>query len=270
MLQEKTVLDALDEVQKVEQYGVVLEFAKVKEGTGHRLFQSLMDMPKSIIGKAPNEFTTMSNVTNIPSPLPTLTGRQLCRLYQFLNNNGGYRLLPVAEDGDCFFGSFRRSTSLPYDVADVHLRRLIIKGICNNHAFFYNLFHCSIAQTYGCVRDTEQELQRKIDAGKIGPQDLREQRMPGPFSFIGWLRYMVRNSSYADIHIFMAVSMLWNIRVTLLYAESLKEVRFRHHKRIAQADMVLVLCQDTEHIVSAGRFFVSTRIILVSGGSKRS
>ena len=171
----------LEEMMKVEQYGVVLEFAKVKEGTGHRVFQRLMDMPKSIIGKAPNEFTTMANVTNIPSPLPTLTDRQLCRLCQFLNNNGGYRLLPVAEDGDCFFGSFRRSTSLPYDVADVHLRRLIIKGICNNH-LFYNLFHVSIAQTYGHVRDTEEELQRKIDAGTIGPQDLREQRRPGPFS----------------------------------------------------------------------------------------
>ena len=146
---------------------------------------------------------------------------------------------------------------------------LLSKGICNHHEFFYNLFHCSIAQTYGCIRDTEEELQRKIDAGKIGPQDLREQRMPGPFSFIGWLRYMLRNSSYADIHIFMTVSMLWNIRVTLLYAESLKEVRFRHHKRIAQADMVLVLCQDTEHIVSAGRFFVSAHAILVSGFSKR-
>ena len=98
---------------------------------------------------------------------------------------------------------------------------------------------------------------REGEAGEITPQDLREQRLPGPFSFLAWLRYMSRNSSYANIHIMMATSMMWNIRLTLLYAESLKEVRFRHHKRITQADMVTVLCQDTEHIVSTGKFFVS-------------
>ena len=140
--------------------------------------------------------------------------------------------------------------------ADVHVRKILLKGICNNHEFFFNLFKCSIAQTCGHDRDTEENLQRKIEAGEITPQDLREQRLPGPFSFLAWLRYVSRNSSYADIHIMMATSMMWNIRLTLLYAESLKEVRFRHHKRIAQADMVMVLCQDTEHIVSAGKFFV--------------
>ena len=37
---------------------------------------------------------------------------------------------------------------------------------------------------------TEEELQRKIEADEISPQDLREQRLPGPFSFLAWLRYM--------------------------------------------------------------------------------
>ena len=69
--------------------------SKCPEGTGHKLFQSLMDHLKLITGKAPNEFQNMKNVVNIPSPLSSLNGRQLCRLYQFLNNNGQYRLLPV-------------------------------------------------------------------------------------------------------------------------------------------------------------------------------
>ena len=256
-------MDAITALEKKKEYTTPLTWAGTPEGTGHRLFQSLMDMPKSIIGKAPNEFTNMQNVSNIPSPLPSLDGRQLCRLYQFLNNNGNYRLVPVPEDGDCFFGSFRRSTGLPYDCADVHVRRILLKGICNSHEFFFNLSKCSIAQTYGHDRDTEEELQRKIEAGEITPQDLREQRLPGPFSFLAWLRYMSRNSSYADIHIMMATSMMCNIRLTLLYAESLKEVRFRHHKRIAQADMVMVLCQDTEHIINTGKFFVSGYVFFI-------
>ena len=262
-------MDAITTLEKHKEYTTPLSWAGTPEGTGHKLFQSLMDLPKSIIGKAPNEFTTMQNVSNIPSPLPSLDGRQLCRLYQFLNNNGSYRLLPVPEDGDCFFGSFRRSTNLPYDCADVHVRRILLKGICNNHEFFFNLFKCSIAQTYGHDRDSEEELQRKIEAGEISPQDLREQRLPGPFSFLAWLRHMSRNSSYADIHIMMATSMMWNLRLTSLYAESLKEVHFQHHKRIAQADVVMVLCQDMEHIVSAGEFLVSTYVFCVRNCRKR-
>ena len=144
-----------------------------------------------------------------------------------------------------------------------------MKGICNNHEFFYNILKCSIAQMYGHDRDTEEELKRKIQAGEISPQDLREQRLPGPLCFIAWLRYMSRNSSYADIHIMMATSMMWNIRLTLLYAESLKEVRFRHHKRIAQVDMVMVLCQDTEHIVSAGEFLISAYVFFIRDCHKR-
>ena len=256
-------MDAITALEKHKEYTTPLTWAGTPKGTGHKLFQSLMDLPKSIIGKALNEFTTMQNVSNIPSPLPSLDGRQLCRLYQFLNNNGSYRLLPVPEDGDCFFGSFRRSTNLPYDCADVHVRRILLKGICNNHEFFFNLFKCSIAQTYGHDRDTEEELQRKIEAGEISPQDSREQRLPGPFSFLAWLRHMSRNSSYADIQIMMATSMMWNLRLTILYAESLKEVRFRHHKRIAQADVVVVLCQDTEHIISAGEFLISAYVFFV-------
>ena len=135
LISEKTLTDAITDLAENEEYTVPLTWAGTPEGTGHALFQSLMDMPKSITGKAPNEFTNMQNVSNIPSPLPTLDGRQLCRLYQFLNNNGSYRLLPVPEDGDCFFGSFRRSTNLPYDCADVHVRRILLKGICNSHEF---------------------------------------------------------------------------------------------------------------------------------------
>ena len=264
LLSEKTILDAFSQLQLIPAYSEVLTFQGVPEGTGHKLFQSLMDHPKLITGKAPNEFQNMKNVVNIPSPLSSLNGRQLCRLYQFLNNNGQYRLLPTPEDGDCFYGAFRRGTNLPYDVADVHIRRLILKAICNNHEFFFNLYKCSIAQTYGCDRDPEEELARR----KADAQYLREQRMPGPFSFMTYLRYMLKNSSYADIHIMMTASMMWNLRITILYAESCMETRIRHHKRIAQADMVLVLCQDTKHIVSAGKIFRSGYTIFVRSRRK--
>ena len=67
-------MDAITALEKHKEYTTPLTWAGTPEGTGHKLFQSLMDLPKSIIGKAPNEFTTMQNVSNIPSPCQALMG----------------------------------------------------------------------------------------------------------------------------------------------------------------------------------------------------
>ena len=74
LIKEKTLSDAITALEKKKEYTTPLTWAGTPEGTGHALFQSLMDMPKSIIGKAPNEFATMQSVSNIPSPLPSLDG----------------------------------------------------------------------------------------------------------------------------------------------------------------------------------------------------
>ena len=253
LLSLKCVNDALDVLAKVPEYVVPLQMINVPEGPGHKLYESLLDAPGSIIGKAPNNFDMMENCANIPSPLSSLNGKQLCRLYQFLGQNGSYKLIPTSEDGDCAYSAFRKCTTLPYEVADVHVRRLVVKGLCNNHKFFFDLFKRSIAMTYGLSRDSEEELQRKIAEGSISAQDLREQRLPGPFSFIGFLKHMLNNSTYADTHILMTMSMMWNLRLTVVYAETLREIRYRHHKRLAQADMVFVVSSETEHFVSAGK-----------------
>ena len=57
----------------------------------------------------------------------------------------------------------------------------------------------------------------------------------------------------------MAMSMIWQLRITCLYAETLHELRFRHHKRIAQADLVFVVCSESDHFLSAGKqlYFIS-------------
>ena len=66
-------------------------------------------------------------------------------------------------------------------------------------------------------------------------------------------RFMLRPSAYADSHIIMVMSMIWNIWITVVYANNCHELRFRHHKQLAQADLVMVVCQETEHFVSAGK-----------------
>ena len=103
------------------------------------------------------------------------------------------------------------------------------------------------------LRDSEEVLQQKIDAGTATPDYIAAQRLPGPFTYISFLKFMSKSSSYADVHILLAMSMIWQLRITCLYADNLHELRFHHHKRLAQADLVIVACSSTDHFVSTGK-----------------
>ena len=216
-------------------------------------FKPASSIQRGLKARPPTNFNFMATCTNMPSCFKSLDGQQLCRLYEFLNNNGKYKIIPTNEDGDCLFGAFRRCTTLPAECADVHIRRIVVKVMATHHEFFYLLFKCNIAETYGILRHSPQELEQRILANTISPQDLREQRMPGPFSFAGYLRYIYQNSTYGDSMVLMVMSMVWNLKVTCLIAENLFEIRYRHNEVITKADMVVVFNQDTEHYVVAGK-----------------
>ena len=91
----------------------------------------------------------------------------------------------------------------------MHVRRLLLKVIVNYHEFFFDLFKTATAMQYGHSRDPEKEIQARIAAGTISAEDLRDQRLPGPFSFFGYLKHMSQNSSYGDDMMLMAISMVW-------------------------------------------------------------
>ena len=253
LLPASALVEAIQKLEETPEYTQLLLMRESEEGNGHGLFQSLMEPTYTISGNAPHDFKFMKNCTNIPSPMEHLSGEQSCRLYEYLDNNGGYQLIPTEHDGDCCFGAMRRGTTWPYEVADVHVRRLVLKAICNFPEFFFDLYKHSLAMTYGLDRDSEEVLQEKVQAGTATPDYLAAQRLPGPFSFVGFLKFLSNPSTYADVHVLMTMSMIWQLRITCLYAETLHELRFCHHKRIAQADLVFVVCSQSDHFVSAGK-----------------
>ena len=244
----------LDELKLIPAYNQPLKAEELlEEPPGHALYNACMKITTTAQGKAPSDFPAMTEVSNLPSPLPALNGNQVLQLYQFLHNNRGYGLSPVKEDGDCFYGSFRRGTKMKAEVADIHLKRMIIKSMAKNYEFFYKTFHYAVAQQYGLYRHPEEKLQELIRTKKISDNDLRDQRLPGPFSWYEFLKHHLTPSTYADDIIICTVSMLWQIKITVLKAQDLSERRFHHNSRISRTELLLLHCENTEHFVGAGK-----------------
>ena len=96
--------------------------------------------------------------------------------------------------------------------------------------------------------------------------------MPGPFSFFGYLKHMLQDSSYGDDMMLLAISMVWQMRVIVLGAETLFERRFRHNNRISKTDLLIIHCPLTQHFVCGGKLlyiFVRVSLLCVRAFSKR-
>ena len=223
-------------------------------------------------GKAAGEHASMANVNNLPSALPALSGPQVCALYQFLQLNGNFSLVPTKEDGDCLYGAFRRGTDLPAEVADIHIKRCIVRALCFHHQFFYGYLSHAIGMIYGAERLDPAVLEQKIKKKEISADDLRDLRLPGPLSYIDWVKLVHQESTYGDEIVILVMSLLWQLKITVLYADDLSEKKFRHNQRITQVDMLLVYSSETQHFVGAGRgltLFRSVYGFLGSGHRKR-
>ena len=115
---------------------------------------------------------------------------------------------------------------------------------------------------YGVERLEPAVLAEKIKKKELSTDDIRDQRLPGPLSFIDWIKLVLKESAYGDEIVILVMSLLWQLKITVLYADDLSERKFRHNQRITQVDMLLVYSGDTQHFVGAGRglYFIQKRL----------
>ena len=118
-----------------------------------------------------------------------------------------FSFLKVKGDGSCLFSSVRCQIDIPYEFTNTHLRRQVIKFMCTHHNFFYN-------HTKEIIRDLYGGGETK-----------------GPFSFVGFLKYMLKRSSWADEIIINALSIMWQLPMTIIFTEDLRQLKIRHTKK---------------------------------------
>ena len=101
------------------------------------------------------------------------------------------------------------------------------------------------------------------DASRPGGSDHQNQPKKGPFSIVDYCRHILQPGTYMDSISLIALSFEFGIKITVIDALQLREVRIRHDNKLEQVDVVLVHNSRT-HYSSASTYdtnqYINTRI----------
>ena len=115
-----------------------------------------------------------------------------------------------------------------------------------------------------------QKLPKREKAGKIKAGQSADFRLPGPFSFVTYCKHILQNKSWGDAHILTLISMMWQVTITSLNADTLGEICIRHDRPIDKADIVMIHAGG-DHYMGCGKYagliICSTGLILCPTGS---
>ena len=188
-------------------------------------------------GEVPPHFPEQASYSSHASTSLCLENQeQYTRLVHYMYSRGRYDCVPVAPDGSCMFSSLRRVISTPFEYRNIHLRRQLVITLANHKEFFFNLLKEHIRGTYGFLRLSDEEYQRRYDEGLLTDQEVQDHNCPGPFSFHSYLSALLDPEMWGDEQVLCLCSMMWQIGLTVVSAENFTQIRFRHRSSLERAD----------------------------------
>ena len=87
-----------------------------------------------------------------------------------------------------------------------------------------------------------------MENGTITQQERENYEAPGPFSIVSYLKAMLKGDFYADEITLIVISMMWQVRVTVLNGETLHQIKIRHGNKIEKVDLAVVHCSGNHYI----------------------
>ena len=194
-------------------------------------------------------------------------------LTAYLHLNGRYDLCSTPKDGACLFSACKWGANFPVEYVNPLFRRDLICFIAEHAAFFFNIFEVHIKGVYGGIRLSQEEYKQKMRDKTITPTEEYEYNYPGPFSFKEYLEYALLDTTWGDELLIVAMSMRWQIAITVLHAGStpedpekkdpLREARVRHNRPLEDADLVLVYCGHNHYVGASKYTFHHCRFVRV-------
>ena len=141
-------------------------------------------------------------------------------------------MFQVGAVGNCLYESVLRQTVCPQEFVAEHLKRMVLAFMSVNHTWFRDRVKEDLRGTY------------------TGPRD--DPDSPGPFSYAEYLDYMHRRGSWGDEIILLAISLMWKVRISVIYAETLAVKRIRHDHDLATTDIILIYA-GRQHYSAVGK-----------------
>ena len=116
---------------------------------------------------------------------------EVTELQEYLELNGNYHIKHVPRDGTCFWRSVLEQILYPAEYQYQMLKRQMVLTATEHPEFFFKALNFHIRSQYGIDRLTPEEYAQKVADKTITKQELDDQDSPGPFSFVGYLEYML-------------------------------------------------------------------------------
>ena len=155
---------------------------------------------------------------------------------EYLHLNGRYELVQVQNRGICMFATIRRGVDVPREYKNTHLRGQMVMFIFQNVQFFFPLLKLSIKGNYGHARLFFKEYAEKERDGTLTPPDIADQKLPGHFSLYSYLHHVLTPNTWGEDIILTLVLMMWQIGITVAYAETLLQETLRHNRSYKMTD----------------------------------
>ena len=204
---------------------------------------------KKIEGKPPKAYEELRGTGQVSADVFNLSDmRQVMRLQEYLQENGGYELFHTPKNGQCLYASIRRGMQLPEEYRSNHLRFQLVHFAVQNHDFCFKMLMDVLKYEYGHHRISEKEYLAGMRAGTLSNADIVDYQVPGPFSFIAYLKHILEPSTWGDEGTVTLIGMMWQLPITILTAEDLSQIKIRHKRPLEDAELVVVMAQRCHYL----------------------
>ena len=221
-----------------------------------------------ILGKPPHPRPGPSAASLLP-PLPDVlamfmgcnTPDKFSSLLEYLQLNGGWFPFHVQRRGACQFAAFRRGIDCPMEYTNTHLRHQLVMEMIRYKELFLPHLTDAISGGYG-GKLSAAEYARCDREGLLTAEARQAYEEPGPFSYLTYLEHVLKRDSWGDEITLVVLSMVFQLRITVVTVPSLHGDPIRHINTLDKSDIVL-LRSGGNHYLSAGMYASSTVFLVL-------
>ena len=213
--------------------------------------------PDLVEGTVPDEIPSEREYSTHASLALGLPSQEAyARLTRYLHSHRQLDPIPVEALGNCLFSAIRRAIDVPLEYQNVHLRRQLVMLLANHREVFLPLLKPSLMATYGHIKKDQDTYDQRFNAGQLSQAEIDDQNCLGPLSYMGYVRALLQDGFWGDEICLTLTSMMFQIRITVLDAETFPQTKVCHNAILSKADVALVHCQGC-HYVPVCKYLVS-------------